>query len=46
MKERTFLIILLSVIFICLVLTIVHTAYALYAYKHCSIIHFIGKEMW
>lgn len=46
MKERTFLTILFSVIGICLVVTIVHFIYAIYAYEHCSIIYFIGKELW
>ena len=46
MKERTFLIVLYALIGICLVLTIAHFLYALYAYQHCSIIYFIGKELW
>lgn len=46
MKNRTFSIVLFSVIGICAVLTIAHFAYAVYAYNHCSIIHFIGKELW
>lgn len=46
MKERTFSIVLLSVIGICLALTIAHFTYAIYAYQHCSIIYFIGKELW
>jgi len=46
MKERTFTIILISIIAVCLVLTIAHFIYAVYAYQHCSIIYFIGKELW
>lgn len=46
MKERTFLIILLAFIFICLAATVAHFIYAIYAYEHCSIIYFIGKELW
>lgn len=46
MKERKFYIVLLSVIGICLALTIAHFVYAVYAYEHCSIIYFIGKELW
>lgn len=46
MKERTFMIILLLIIAICLVLTVAHFIYAVYAYEHCSIIYFIGKELW
>ena len=46
MKDRTFTIVLCTVIGICLALTIAHFIYEIYAYKHCSIIYFIGKELW
>lgn len=46
MKDRTFHIILFSVLSICLALTVAHFLYAVYAYQHCSIIYFIGKELW
>lgn len=46
MKERCFNIILITIIAICLLLTIAHFIYIVYAYKHCSIIYFIGKELW
>lgn len=46
MKERTFLILLCVVVGICLALTIAHFLYAIYGYQHCSIIYFIGKELW
>lgn len=46
MKDRTFYIVLLSVIAVCLSLTLVHFAYSVYAYQHCSIIYFVGKELW
>ncbi len=46
MKSRTFYIILLAVIGVCLALTVAHFAYAIYAYEHCSIIYFVGKELW
>ena len=46
MKERTFRILLFSVVGICLALTVAHLIYAVYAYQHCSIIYFIGKELW
>lgn len=46
MKDRTFQIVLWSVLGICLALTAAHLAYAIYAYQHCSIIYFIAKEMW
>lgn len=46
MKKIKFNHVLVGVTAICLLLTIAHFAYAVYAYKHCSIIYFIGKEMW
>lgn len=46
MKERTFFAVVLTVVGICLALTIAHFAYAIYAYQHCSIIEFIAKELW
>ena len=46
MKDRTFTTILFSVIGVCLALTVAHFVYAIYAYEHCSIIYFIGKELW
>lgn len=38
--------VLLCVIAVCLVVTIAHMVYAVYAYQHCSIIEFIAKELW
>ncbi len=46
MKERTFYTLLIAVTALCLILTVAHFAYAVYAYNHCSIIYFIGKELW
>ena len=46
MKNRTFFIVLLSVISVCLAVTVAHFIYAVYAYQHCSIIYFIAKELW
>lgn len=46
MKDRTFKNILVIVVGICLILTIAHLLYAVYAYQHCSIIYFIAKELW
>lgn len=46
MKNRTFLIVLFLIIGLCVALTAAHVIYAIYAYKHCSIIYFIGKELW
>ena len=46
MKQRTFLTVLCVVTALCLLLTLAHLAYTIYAYRHCSIIYFIGKELW
>ena len=46
MTERTYFRILIAVIAVCAVLTVAHITYDLYAYQHCSIIHFIAKELW
>lgn len=46
MKNRTFIIIFLTVIVTCLALTVAHIIYAADAYQHSSIIYFIGKELW
>ena len=46
MKDRTFSIILYSLLGLCVLLTLAHFAYAVYAYQHCSIIEFIARELW
>lgn len=46
MKDRTFAIVLIALAAVCVALTIAHLAYAIYAYQHCSIIYFIGEELW
>lgn len=46
MKHKTYYGILIAVVAVCLILTIAHFIYAFNAYQHCSIIHFIAKELW
>ncbi len=46
MTDRTFIKILAVVISVCLVLTVAHLVYDIYAYQHSSIIYFIAKELW
>jgi len=46
MKDRLFIRLMIAVLAVCLVLTFAHFLYAVYAYQHCSIIFFIGKELW
>ena len=46
MKDRTFLIVLSILVGVCIALTAAHFIYAIHAYRHCSIIYFIGKELW
>ena len=46
MSDKIFYRFLIAVLALCLVLTIAHLAYAICAYQHCSIIYFIGGELW
>ncbi|MBR4960672.1 MAG: hypothetical protein IKY52_07235 [Clostridia bacterium] len=46
MQEKLFYRILLAVVVLGLFVTLCHLAYCVYAYQHCSIIYFIGKELW
>jgi len=46
MSDRVFLRVLLCVTAICVAFTLLHFAYAIYGYQHCSIIQFIAKELW
>jgi len=45
-RNKTFTILLLVVVGVCVLLTLAHLAYAVDAYQHCSIIEFIAKELW
>lgn len=45
MKERAFRLLFYCLLGLCIALTLAHFVYALYAYEHCSIIYFIGKEL-
>lgn len=46
MKDRTFWIVMVSVLGLCLCLTIAHLIWAIVAYQNCSIITFIAGELW
>lgn len=46
MKDKTYQTALCLVLAVCAVLTLAHFAYVVYAYQHCSIIYFIGEELW
>ena len=46
MNDKTYWRIVLCVVTLCLVLTVAHALYAVYAYQHCSIIEFIARELW
>ena len=46
MKTKTFTWLFISVVAVCLALTVAHVIYAIYAYQNCSIIQFIAEEMW
>lgn len=46
MKDRTFAILLCALSAVGSALTLAHLAWAVYAYRHCSIIYFIAEELW
>lgn len=46
MKKRLLTVLPFAVLALGLVLTVAHIVYAAYAYEHCSIIYFVGKELW
>jgi len=46
MKAHIFNRVLIAVAALCLIATVAHIVYAVYAYQHCSIIYFIAKELW
>lgn len=46
MKTQTFTKILIAVIVLCLLFTVAHLIYDIFAYQHTSIIYFIAKELW
>ena len=46
MTNKRFYAVLFSVLALCLIATAAHLIWAVYAYQHCSIIYFIGKELW
>ena len=46
MNDKTFLRVLFALLGVCVALTLAHLIWAIYAYEHCSIIYFVGKELW
>ena len=46
MKTDIYTKIIIAVLAICVLLTAAHVIYAVWAYQHCSIIYFIGGELW
>ena len=46
MKTDAYIKILIAVLALCILLTAAHVIYAVWAYQHCSIIYFIGGELW
>ena len=46
MKNKTFYALLFAILGICVALTVAHLIYIYYVYEHCSIIYFVGKELW
>lgn len=46
MTEKAFTYVLIAVLAVCLLATAAHAIYAIDAYQRCSIIYFIGEELW
>ena len=46
MNNKLFIRLLIAVLAVCLIATITHLVYAIDAYQQCSIIYFIGEELW
>ena len=46
MRESVFFRILTALLVICVLATAAHIAYAADAYQRCSIIYFVGEELW
>ena len=46
MKPKTFVILLIVAVVVCLLLTAVHFIYAVWAFPRSSIIEYIAKELW
>ncbi len=46
MKDTTYRRLLLSLVIVCLLLTVVHGVLAICAYQNASITQFIAKEWW
>lgn len=46
MTEKTFIRVFIAVLAVCLLATAAHAIYAIDAYQRCSIIYFIGEELW
>ena len=46
MRDKLFIRLLIAVLAVCMIATAAHLIYAIEAYQHCSIIYFIGKELW
>ena len=46
MNEKTFTCVFIAVLAVCLLTTAAHAVYAIDAYQRCSIIYFIGEELW
>ena len=46
MRETVFFRVLIAVLITCVLATAAHIAYAADAYQRCSIIYFVGEELW
>lgn len=46
MSDKKFMIFIFCLLAVMAILTVAHVIYIGWAYKHCSIIYFISKELW
>ena len=46
MQDKVFRRAVFAVLGVCLALTVAHLIYIVCAYRHCSIVYFIAKELW
>lgn len=46
MRDSVFYRLLAAVVCLCIMATLAHFVYVIYAYQHCSIIEFIAGELW
>lgn len=46
MNEKTFRRALFILLIVCILVTIAHFTYDVFAYRNCSVIYFVARELW